>query len=98
VAYEVTISPRAKRDLEEIRSCISQDAPDEAHRFVARLLRESYTLEFLPRRGAEIEGANGARLLVFRSYLNVYRVFEVRQQVRILRYWHSGRDINRLHL
>jgi addiction module RelE/StbE family toxin len=92
VEYQITISPKAFRDLEEIRNHIATDNPVAAEKFVQKLLEEAYTLRNLPLRGLLIKGKREARFLVYKSYLIVYRLKKDRARIRVLRYWHSARD------
>ncbi len=98
MAYEVAISPQAGQELEEVWSFIAQDSPDEADRFVARLVAEARSLITLPRRGRNARRRRNIWDLVFESNWIVYRINETKTRIEILRFWHSARDITRLRL
>ena len=73
-------SPLARRDLDEIRDCISNELcnPTAAMETVNAILDEAEALEDLPLMGHAVEGlplmADEYRFLPVRNYLVFYRV------------------------
>ena len=94
--YQVIIGQLAQRDLIEIHTFIAGHDPLVAQAFINRLIEEVKSLKTFPQRGGHLEEKPGVRFIVLRPYLIVYRVVETRQEVRILRFWHSARE--RSHL
>lgn len=96
MAWQVSIGRVARRDLEGIRDFIARDDPAAALSFCGKLLDHAEGLRLFPDRGGHLREKPGARFSVFGSYLIVYRVDEVAEMVRILRFWHGARE--RRHL
>jgi len=84
--------------LEEIHRYIAADNPLAAEKFSEKLLQESHSLRQLPERGFFIKEKRGARVLIYKPYLIVYRVDKEAKKVRILRYWHSAREQKEMRL
>jgi len=91
--YQVILSPRAIRDLQEIVRYISFDNPTVAAGFGAQLIEKTRVLAKFPELGRAVpEFANPAiRELIFKSYRIVYRVNHDRRLVEVARYWHGAR-------
>ena len=96
--YKVILTPAALQDLREIEMYIATDDPSAAGEMRERLLDKARKLRRLPARGGLIRRTPEVRFLVYKSYLVVYSIAKERGVVRILRYWHSARDIKRLRL
>lgn len=91
--YQVILSPRAIRDLQEIVRYISFDKPAVAQRFGLQLIEKTRVLAGFPELGRAVpEFADPAiRELIFKSYRIVYRVNHQRRLVEVARYWHGAR-------
>lgn len=91
--YQVILSPRAIRDLQEIVRYISFDNPTAAERLGTQLIEKTRMLVKFPELGRTVpELADPAiRELVFKSYRIVYRVNHQSCIVEIARYWHGAR-------
>ncbi len=76
MVYEVTVTPAAERDLEDIYRLIAQDNPQAAIAFVRSLRRLCSSLSEMPHRGVPRDDlAPGIRVLPFqRRAVVAYRV------------------------
>jgi addiction module RelE/StbE family toxin len=97
VEYQVILSRPAWRDLKQIEKYITQDNPEAAKTFCAKLLLEAKTLKTFPDRGQRVVG-NAARCIPYRSYIIFYQIDSSRNQVHILRFWHASRNQKQLRL
>lgn len=85
------VSRRARADLCEIGDVIAADNPSRARSFVSELRTRCQALGQRPMMGRPApEIAPDVRILVFRSYLILHRVFDDR--ISIDRVVHSARD------
>ena len=91
--YQVILSPRAIRDLQEVVRYISFDNPTIAERFGLQLIEKTRVLAAFPELGRAVpEFTDPAiRELIFKSYRIVYRVNHERRVVEVARYWHAAR-------
>jgi toxin ParE1/3/4 len=96
VAWKVIVGRVAFRDLERIRDFIARDDPAAAISFCGKLLDHAEGLRRFPQRGGHLRERPGARFSVCGSYLIIYRVNELDETVRILRFWHGARERRRL--
>ena len=96
MAYQVIIGRIAQRDLVKIRDYIARKNPEAARSFTEKLVEEAKSLKIFPNRGGHLEGRPGVRFTVVKHYLIIYRVVEVKSEVRVLSFWHAARE--RRHL
>jgi toxin ParE1/3/4 len=92
--WQVIISAKALRDLQEIVAFIAADNPPAAERFGFRLISEAEAIGPHPMAGRMVpEFADPAiRERIFRSYRIVYRLDEEPRIIVISRFWHAARD------
>ena len=95
---QVTLSPLALADLEEIVRYVARDDPAAAGRLGQRLLDAAETLCRLPRRGSSVRQRPGVKKLLVQPCLIFYRFDEPTRRVEILRCWHGARDQSQLRL
>ena len=88
----VILTRQALRDLQQIRDAIGQDRPDVAITFCENLLDRAESLAAFPERGVLLRERPGARFVVVKPYLIIYRWDEARSVVRVLRFWHGARS------
>jgi len=92
---EVTRSPRAGADLDDIWLHIALDNPAAADLLIDRIVRRILDLEDHPRLGpARPEISPEARMLIVGDYLILYKVTEA--DVTIVRVVHGARDLSAL--
>lgn len=98
-AFQVVLTPKAGRDLEQIVRYIAQDNPEAAHRFGLELadLALSLAQPHIHQAGGHLPGRPGVRKHVHGSYLIFYRILDSQHKVRVLRFWHGAQDRGRLH-
>ena len=91
--YQVILSRRSLRDLEEIVRYIAADSPQAADRFGQRLIREAEAIGPHPFAGSVVREFDDPliRERIHRSYRIVYRVDEQRELVVVSRFWHAAR-------
>jgi plasmid stabilization system protein ParE len=92
VAWKVIVGRVARRDLEGIREFIARDDPAAAILFCGKLLDHAEGLRLFPDRGGRLKERPGARFSVLGSYLIIYRLDQLAETVRILRFWHGARE------
>jgi len=88
-------SPRAERELTQLRDYIAQDSPFYARQFIERLLIAIERLASLPRSGRTLPEAghqDSIRELLFRGYRVIYRIRN-EQLLQIVTVLHSARDL-----
>lgn len=87
----VVFSSKARADIVAIADFIAADNPSQARRFIAALQTRCAALALHPLQGRPAsEIGEGARLLVFRSYVVLHRVVDDR--VEIVRVLHGAQD------
>ncbi|MEY4388107.1 MAG: hypothetical protein RLY20_3390 [Verrucomicrobiota bacterium] len=91
--YQVILSPRAIRDLQEIVRYISFENPTAAAQLGSKLIEKTRLLATQPELGRVVPELGNAtiREVIFRPYRIVYRVNHHRHVVEVARYWHGAR-------
>ncbi len=92
--YQLILSKRALRDLEEIVTYIAGDNPLAAERFGHRLIAEAEAIVSHPLAGRMVPelGDAAIRERIFRAYRIVYRIDSGRAEIIVSRFWHAARD------
>jgi len=88
-------SPRAERELTQLRDYIAQDSPFYARQFTERLLLAVERLALLPHSGRTVPEAghqDTIREVLYQGYRLIYRIFEAQQLVQIVTVLHSARS------
>ena len=98
MAYQIIITARAERDLENIRNFIARDNPEAADDFCAKLVREAKSLRTFPHRIGTFAKRPNIRKMPYQAYLIFYKLGDEARTVEILRFWHSALDQRRLRL
>lgn len=91
MGWPVIFSVRSSHDLRRIVQFIAKDDPIAAERFGLALIAQAEALANAPHIGVPLPERPGTRFFPFGAYLIIYRPDEVRQTIRILRYWHGAR-------
>jgi toxin ParE1/3/4 len=93
MAYQVALSPSARRDLQDIVRYISLDSPERALRFGQFLVGNTKRLADFPEMGRVVPefGDPSLREIVVRSYRVIYRVDHGDCRVDVVRFWHGAR-------
>lgn len=78
MAFQISWSPEAVEDIEEIAAYIEKDSPHYAQAVVERLLAASHDLDEFPLRGRVVPELNDSRYreCFIYSYRMIYRVEE----------------------
>ena len=91
--FRVSITREAESDIEQAWSCIAQDNPETADKFISRLEEQIETLEIFPNRCALIPENDilGTRYrhMIYGDYRTVFRV--AKKTVYVLRVIHGAR-------
>jgi plasmid stabilization system protein ParE len=98
VEYQVDLTPRADRDLENIRVYLQAENPENSDRFCFELLEAAFSLRTFPERCPGFKSRRAVRKLAFGNYLVIYRFYSDERRVEILRFWHSAREQRNLRL
>lgn len=98
MAYRVTVTPHARRDLDAIWLFIAAENPEAADALTDRLLAEAASLQSLPARAPIWRAGSIVRKLVVGPYVIFYQITEAERLVEILRFWHSARNRRGLRL
>lgn len=88
-------SPRAERELTQLRDYIAQDSPFYARQFTERLIQAIESLITMPRSGRTVPEAghqDGIRELIFQSYRIICRIRDD-QLLQIVTVLHGARDL-----
>ena len=95
---DVTLSPQAHEDLVWVYDYIAADNPAAAALLLSRFDRAFRLLAAFPKMGSEldIENPRDRRVFPVRGYRIIYRPFEERTGIEILRVYHGARDISKL--
>ena len=93
MGYQVILSPRAIRDLEEIVRYIAPHNPDAAKALGLALIARAKTVSEFPELGRIVPefGIPSIREIIFKSYRIVYRVNHEARVVEVSRFWHGAR-------
>jgi toxin ParE1/3/4 len=100
--WEISYSSRAKRDMNEISSYITEATlePDIADRQIARITEAADSLYFMPNRHRlhfdERLRAKGVHVMIVGKYYIWYVLDKEQKIVTIARVIHSARDINKV--
>jgi toxin ParE1/3/4 len=92
--FDVLITERAQRDVNEIWEYISRDTPEAADRFMTELLEQVTKLETFPESMSLIKendalGVDCYRQLLLKDYRTIFRIQE--QTVVIIRVIHGAK-------
>ena len=73
---KVIWSPEAQRRLSEILAYIAQDSPDNASRFVAKLIKRAQDIETFPNQGRKVpeRESDDLREVIEGNYRIIYRL------------------------
>lgn len=88
-------SPRAERELTQIRDYIAQDSPFYARQFTERLVMTVEQLPLVPRQGRPVPEAgyqDHIRELLFQGYRVIYRLRDA-DCLQIVTVLHGARDL-----
>jgi toxin ParE1/3/4 len=88
-------SPRAEREITQLRDCISRDSPAYARQFTERMVLAIERLTSMPRSGRTVPEAGHQDLIreiVFQGYRIVYRIRD-EQHVEVVTLLHGTRDL-----
>ena len=89
---ELTLAPLAEEDLLEVWLFIAEDSPEEADRFLDRLLETGQRLAEFPRLGRlRPDLGSGLHSFPVGNYLLYYR--QRASGIELVRVLHAGRDI-----
>ncbi len=93
MAYQVALSPSARRDLRDIVRYISLDSPERAVRFGQFLISGTKRLADFPKMGRVVPefGDPAIREIIVRSYRVIYRLDHADCRVDVARFWHAAR-------
>ena len=91
--YEVTWTPGAIIELNEILAYIMDDRPQSAERVQSAILTRVANLARFPEIGAvyRARGHRTARQVTYKKYRIFYRVIEEARRVEVLSVWHGAR-------
>ncbi len=89
---KVEWSPRAERELTQLRDYIAQDSPFYARQFTERVIQSIERLTAMPRSGRMVPEAghqDTIREVIFQGYRIVYRINDQQQLLQIVTVLHS---------
>jgi toxin ParE1/3/4 len=97
-AFQVVLSKRARRDLENIVRYIAEDNPNAAERFGLALMDRALSLAHpnIHNMGGRLPERADIRKLVHGDYLILYRIFESQRKARVLRFWQGAQSRRKL--
>lgn len=96
MGWPIVLARQAERDLTSIVRYIARDDPAEAERFGLALVTRVETLSQQPHLGSIVQGWENVRALLHGRYYIVYCCDDQAQRIRVLRFWHSARDLRAL--
>ena len=93
MGYQVSLSPSARQDLQDIVRYISLDSPERAIAFGQFLVRNTKRLEEFPEMGRVVPEFRNSEIreIIVRSYRVIYRVDHGERRVDVARFWHGAR-------
>jgi len=93
MAFKVVVTEDANQDLAELVLYIAQDNQPAAERFGFALLDKIKILENHPFLGRIVPERDDPTLreIIHPPYRVVYRVYQDRQLIEVLRFWHGAR-------
>jgi plasmid stabilization system protein ParE len=93
MAYQIVLSPAARRDLRDIVRYISLDSPSRAISFGQFLLTQARKLGAFPEMGRVVPeiAEPGIREIIVRSYRVIYRLDHPDCRIEVVRFWHGAR-------
>ncbi|MBX9577412.1 MAG: type II toxin-antitoxin system RelE/ParE family toxin [Chthoniobacterales bacterium] len=93
MGYRIIFSPRAQRDLRNIKRYISRDSPLIAERFCQKLVIKTEMLGVYPEIGRKVPDFDNRTLreIIIGNYRVIYRVDLLAKQIEIVRYWNAAR-------
>ncbi|MCL4791535.1 MAG: type II toxin-antitoxin system RelE/ParE family toxin [Gammaproteobacteria bacterium] len=94
-------SPRAERDVTQLRDYIAQDSPFYARQFTERLIQSVERLTSMPRSGRMVPEAghqDTIREVIFQGYRIFYRIQDDQQRLQIVTIVHGNRDLAGMEL
>jgi plasmid stabilization system protein ParE len=93
MGYQVILSPRSIRDLEETVRYIAPHNPSAAKALGLALIARTKVLSEFPEMGRVVPefGLPSIREIIFKSYRIVYRLNHESRVVEVSRFWHGAR-------
>ena len=93
MGYQVSLSPSARRDLQDIVRYISLDSPERAIAFGQFLVSNTKRPEEFPEMGRVVPEFRKPEIreIIVRSYRVIYRVDHGERRVDVARFWHGAR-------
>ncbi len=96
--WAVSLTKRAEEDLADIVRYIARDNPAAAEEMGRGRLFRLESLSRQPAIGIPVRNRKNIRALLHRKYYIVYHHDVTAAQIRVLRFWHSARDLGLLRL
>jgi plasmid stabilization system protein ParE len=96
--WTVRLTRRAEEDLEEIVRHIARDNLAAAEKFGRAILSRVESWSRQPGMGIAVRNWKDIRALLHRKYYFVYHYDSPRAEIKVLRFWHSARDLGLLRI
>ncbi len=96
--FRVLFSPQAINDLKKIELYLREQGAADPAGYRRKLFNRPFELITIPWRGGPLRHDPDVRYLIEGSYLIIYRIIAREKMVKVLRYWHSARDVGRLRI
>lgn len=96
--YQIVLSTSARKDIREIVRYISTDAPQRALAFGQYLISKTKMLAQNPGTGRVVPEFDDPEIreIIVKKYRVIYQVDHALQKVKVVRFWHSARNIPEL--
>jgi plasmid stabilization system protein ParE len=98
VGWQVSITPEAREDLEDLTSFVSDYSTLTAERVGLELLAIIASLDEFPYRGGSLLSRPDLRKLIHHHVQIIYAINESEREVGILRLWDARQDPSALKL
>lgn len=96
MGYSLVLTSRAIRDLHQIVVYIARNNPVAACQLEEAFLDKADLLLINPEMGVVVRQRSGVRFLVHRSYLIFYRIIPSSKEIKVLRFLHGARNIEKI--
>ena len=96
--WTVSLTKRAEEDLAEIVRYVARDNPAAAEALGRGILFRVESLSRQPAMGIVVRNWKNIRALLHRKYYIVYHYDEPATEIKVLRFWHSARDLGVLRI
>jgi plasmid stabilization system protein ParE len=93
MGFKVILTPQSLNDLQQIVAFIAKDNPERSRTYGNELIDHALSVAAFPELGRIVPEIDepAVREVIHGAYRIIYEVFQDRQTIYVLRFWHGAR-------